>query len=294
MDNVVPARGGKSLFEALSRLPKELQLFGEARATMPPGTLDAMAAAGMEDVQVGIEALSTRLLRKIGKGTTALQNLEVMKQCEALGMPRLSGNLILQFPGSDEEDVAETLRILDWALPFRPLKAIPFWLGYGSPVWADPKAYGIRRTFNHPHYGRLFPASVLKTLTLMVQGYHGGVHRQQRLWKPVWERVRAWRREYEALHRSPGAGPILACRDGGDFMIIHQRRLEASPMTHRLEGRSREIYRFCKRPRGLLRILARFPGLSEEALRPFLRMMVEKRLMAEEGDRYLSLAVPLR
>ncbi len=291
MDNVLPARRGKALFEAVSHLPMELRLFGEVRAGLSPGTLAAMAAAGMEDVQVGIEALSTALLRKIGKGTTLLQNMEIMRRCEAPGMPRLNGNLILQFPGSDEEDVAETLRALEWTQPFRPLKAIPFWLGYGSPVWAGPEACGIHRTFNHPDYAHLFPPGVLKTLTLVVQGHHGGVRRQQRLWKPVRERVRAWRRSYEALHRAPGAGPILEARDGGDFMIIHQRRCQGPPMTHRLEGRSREIYRFCERPRGFPRILARFPDLSEEALRPFLRMMVDKRLMVEEGDRFLSLAV---
>lgn len=291
MDNVLPVRGGKALFEAVSHLPMELRLFGEVRAGLSPDTLAAMAAAGMEDVQVGIEALSTGLLRKIGKGTTALQNLEIMRRCEAPGMPRLSGNLILQFPGSDKEDVAETLRALEWALPFRPLRAIPFWLGYGSPVWADPEAYGIHRTFNHPYHAHLFPPRILKTLILLVQGHHGGVRRQQRLWKPVRERVRAWRRSYEALHRAPGAGPILEARDGAGFMIIHQRQLQGPPMTHRLEGRSRDIYRFCERPRSLSRILARFSGLCEEALRPFLRMMVDKRLMVEEEDRFLSLAV---
>jgi hypothetical protein len=41
-------------------------------------------------------------------------------------------------------------------------------------------------------------------------------------------------------------------------------------------------------------ILFHFPGFGEEKVAPFLRMMVDKRLMFKEGDRYLSLAVPAR
>jgi hypothetical protein len=41
-------------------------------------------------------------------------------------------------------------------------------------------------------------------------------------------------------------------------------------------------------------ILARFPGFGEDKVGPFLRMMVEKRLMFNEKERYLSLAVPAK
>ena len=45
-----------------------------------------MRSAGMTEVQVGIESLSSKLLKKMSKGTTAIQNLEIMKNCEALGL----------------------------------------------------------------------------------------------------------------------------------------------------------------------------------------------------------------
>ena len=35
---------------------------------------------------LGIEALATSLLKKLNKGTTAIQNLEIMRDCEALGI----------------------------------------------------------------------------------------------------------------------------------------------------------------------------------------------------------------
>ena len=293
-DNLLPAKHQQGLFRSLAELPKDLRLFAEMRATTPPGALQAMAAAGVCHLQVGIEALSTRLLRRLRKGTTTLLNLEIMKRCEAPGMPQLDANLILRFPGSGEEEVRETLHALEFAAPFRPLRAIPFWLGYGSPVWQNPRAHGIQRVFNPPYYSRLFPEDILRSLVLMIQGFHGGVRRQQRLWRPVRDRVRRWQRTYAELHRAPRSRPILSYRDGGTFLVIYERRRGEDPMTHRLQGTSREIYLFCDRNRSFRSIVQRFDRQGEDRLRTFLRMLQGKRLLFEEDDRYLSLAVPIR
>jgi radical SAM superfamily enzyme YgiQ (UPF0313 family) len=254
--------------------------------------LAAMGKAGMREVQVGIESLSTDLLRKINKGTTAIDNLEIMKNCETPGLPNLTGNLILAFPSSDEQDVSETLSNLDFALPFRPLKGIPFWLGYGSAVWQRPASYGIKRVHNHPFYKHLFPPEIIRGLRLIIQGYQGGVMYQNRLWRPVREKIEAWHKSYSELHKDPGCEPILSFQDGRDFMIIRERRAGNYDMTHKLKETSRRIYLFCQTQRSLKQILSKFPAFGEEKVRPFLNMMVDKRLMFSEADRYVSLAVP--
>ncbi len=294
MDNLLPSKDLEGLFEKIAALKKDLRLFAEIRATASLGELSAMANAGMREVQVGIEALSSSLLKKIRKGTSAIQNLEIMKNCEAPGLPRLSSNIILEFPGSDQMDVEETLANLEFALPFRPLKGISFWLGYGSPVWQDPKSYGLKRVHNHPRYAKLFPPEIFRGLKLIIQGYHGGLRHQQRLWRPVKKRLDAWNTAYSQLHQHPGSDPVLSYQDGGTFLIIRQRRHGADDMTHRLKDTSRKIYLFCEKNRSLSQILARFPGFGEEKVRPFLNMMVDKKLMFREGERFLSLAVPNR
>ncbi len=293
VDNLLPPKDLRGLFDRIARLGRDLRLFAEVRATTSRDELAAMGAAGMQEVQVGIEALSSRLLRRLNKGTTALENLEIMKNCETPGLPRLSGNLILGFPSSDQEEVAETLTTLEFAFPFRPLKAIPFWLGYGSPVWDSPETFGLKRTYNHRFYTHLFPKELLSGLTLMMQGYVGNVRAKTRLWRPVEQKVKEWQTRYERLHRGPASEPVLSYRDGGDFLIIKERRLDGLDMTHRLQGSSRKMYLFCGTARSLAAITARFPGFGEAKIRPFLAMMVAKRLMFEERGRYLSLAVPV-
>ena len=294
MDNLLPPKNLKALFESLAGLGKDLCLFAEIRATTSADELLAMGRAGAAEVQVGIEALSTRLLRKLNKGTTAIQNVEIMKNCQAGDLPDLSANLITGFPGSDETDVEETLRTLQFVLPFRPLKATPFWLGYGSPVWLDPKAYGIRKLRNHPSYAYLFPPEILSRLRLMLQGYEGGVKTQQRLWGPVTRAMSAWRNTYDDLHNASNTDPVLSYQDGGTYLIIRERRRSEDDITHRLRGSSRGIYLFCERNRSVSEIVERFPGFGQEKILPFLNMMVDKKLMFREGERYLSLAVPLR
>lgn len=293
MDNMIPVKGSDKVFQQLGMLKKDFQFFGEIRASTPRRVLKKMKVAGMDEVQIGIEALCTDLLNKMNKGTTAIQNLEIMKNCEEFGIVSAS-NLIVHFPGSDCEDVEETLRCLDFALPFRPLRLVRFWLGLGSTVWHDPKAFGIREIFNHPNYSRLFPDEVCKSLTFMIQAYRGDLKYQKKNWRPVKEKVRVWKKTYTELNKDPLSEPILSFRDGRDFLIIRHRRLKSKPFTHRLVGTSRSIYLFCQQHRSLKRIVDHFQAIPAERIEAFLKLMIDKKLMFSEGKKYLSLAIPAR
>jgi ribosomal peptide maturation radical SAM protein 1 len=292
VDNVLPRNTSADIFNQLKTLKKDLRLFSEIRASTPLTQLESMRDAGMRELQVGIEALSTGLLKKLKKGTTTIQNLEIMKNCESLGLINIS-NLILQFPGSEQSDVDETLKNLEFALPYRPLKVVNFWLGLESPVWRNPADYRIKAVFNHPNWRYLFPAAVYRQLLFMIQAYRGDAGNQKKIWQPVKAAVEDWTSIYHELHTEPSPEPILSFRDGRDFLIIRQRRLGSEPLTHRLVGSSRLIYLFCRRHRPLRRIRARFSSIGEDKIVAFLKVMVGKKLMFEENDKYLSLAVPI-
>lgn len=292
-DNLLPLKTSRDIFNRISRLGKDFRLFGEIRATTPESVLKAMQAAGMQEVQIGIEALSTRLLKKLNKGTTTIQNIEIMKYCEMTGISN-SSNLILHFPGSDQKDVDETLRNLDFVLCFRPLKRVHFWLGLGSLVWQNPETFGLKSVFNHRNYAHIFPPDVFKAMRFTIQSYRGDLGLQRRLWRPVEKKLNAWKKSYGELHKGPRHENILSFRDGRNFMIIRQRRLNGQPLTHRLEGTSRAIYLFCMQHRSLKRILTRFPSVATDSVEAFLKMMVNKKLMFQENHNYLSLAVPAK
>jgi len=291
MDNSIPYTKDVRLFEEISSIGVDLRLFCEIRAGVSLGVLKSMARAGVHEVQAGIEALSTSLLKKLNKGTTALDNIELMRNCESLETMSLNGNLIMEFPLSDQKDVDETLRTMDFSFPFLPPKGISFWLGFGSPAWSNPMAFNITRTGNHPFYRHLFPKKVLAGLVLMIQGYRADKSLQKKLWAPVRKKLAQWAESYDSLHTGRLHEPILSHQDGGGFLIIRQRRPGNAHMIHRLEGASRRIYLFCESQRSLSEILGFSDGIAHDKVLAFLRMMEDKRLMFSEGDRYLALSL---
>jgi ribosomal peptide maturation radical SAM protein 1 len=293
VDNVLPRNFSNKVFKKMGSLKKDFQLFAEIRANTRASELANMHGAGMQELQIGIEALSTSLLKKLNKGTSAIQNLEIMRNCEALGIVNCS-NLILHFPTSNEQDVAETLRNLEFALPFRPLQTVSFWLGLGSPVWQNPAIYGIKAVFNHPNWSRLFPPKISRSLDFIIQAYQGDLGYQKKIWQPVKRKVARWQKSYTALQRGSISSPILSFRDGRDFLIIKQRQYQVDSIKHRLVGTSRLIYLFCMQYRSLKCIRNQFPAFAEDKIVAFLKMMIDKKLMFEERGRYLSLAVPTK
>jgi len=125
----------------------------------------------------------------------------------------------------------------------------------------------------------------------MVQAYRGDLVKQHNLWRPVIRQVKAWQRNYSDLRASSSGEPILGFQDGRDFLIIFHRRSEQQLETHRLTGSSRRIYLFCRKQQSLQTICRTFPKFGEEKILAFFNTMVAKKLMFNEGDRYLSLAI---
>ncbi|MFW5989391.1 MAG: RiPP maturation radical SAM C-methyltransferase [Desulfosudaceae bacterium] len=292
MDNALPPAQSRHTLELLAERGKDLQYFAELRANTSRLVLEQLGSSGMSEVQIGLEALSSNLLRKMNKGATALDNLTVMKHCEALGLKNLA-NLIFHFPGSDETDVSETLDTIRFARVFRPPRIVYFWLGRHSPVWRQPRKFGLKAVFNHPFYKYLFPADVYRQVRFPIQDYRGDKQVQRRIWRPVDRAVRQWHQDYEQLRRQASAGPILIRQDGGSFLIIRERRISEEPVNHRLEGYSRKIYLFCDLPRPLEEVCQRFAPLPADRIQAFTAMMIDKGLMFKEKGRILSLAVPV-
>lgn len=290
MDNLIPFKNADDIFEKIITLKKDFSFFCEIRANISHDNLTIMRKAGVRYVQVGIESLSSNLLHKINKGTTAIQNMEIMKNCEATGITNNS-NLILYFPTSDEDDVKETLKALEFADVFRPLTTVRFQLGLGSPVMNASKSFGIKSAFNHKNYKILFPEAINTSVRFLNQGYKGDLGIQKKLWKPVTKRMLEWETSYKKLHDTPNATPILTYRDGKDFLIIKKRKTDGEHDTHRLTGESRGIYLFCDKNRSFEEIKNRFSKLSSQAIFSFLSMMTDKKLIFEDNERYLSLAI---
>ena len=286
-DNALPPAEAGRFFARTSRWDLDTRFFAEIRIPRSAAEWHRYRAGGLTSIQVGIEALSDSLLARMNKGTTGLDNIAAMKFAAEAGID-LDGNLILEFPGSTDREVAETLRLLELVLPYRPLAAASFFLGQGSPVSREPGRFGIRAVTPHPHNRALFPARIRAGLDLLILGYRGDRVEQRRRWRPVRRAIRAWHR----FHRDRASKrPPLTMRDGGDFLLIRQERPGQPVLHHRLRGLSRRIYLACARPVDKKVLLERLMTGKEDQLTGFLRQMEEKKLMAGLNGRWLALAV---
>ncbi len=118
-DNALPVRQADQFFQRQRQLQQDRRFFAEVRATGDHRRLVDYAQGGLQTIQVGIESLSNSLLRKMAKGAAVIDNIAIMKHSATANI-RLEGNLILEFPGSDAAEVAETITNLDFVLPFPP------------------------------------------------------------------------------------------------------------------------------------------------------------------------------
>ncbi len=288
MDNCLPIKGALRLFASLAEHGVDYRFFAELRAVYKRKDFALLRKGGLKWVQIGIEALSASLLKRLNKGTKLIDNVACMRHCEEQGL-ELEANLILHFPGSTREEVSETLRVLEFCFPFRPLRTVSFWLGYGSHVFRYPKEFGIKTLYPHPYYRILWPKEVYTKLIPLVWEYRADRTKQRRLWAPVEKRVRQWQEQYTRLKAQKG--PLLSFRDGGNFLLIRQVLPSGEVLHHRLTGISREIYLFLTDHRSMKEIQEKFPHLTLEKLKGFLADLTLKRLVFEHDGRYLALAI---
>jgi ribosomal peptide maturation radical SAM protein 1 len=294
VDNIMRHRGVEELAHAIAALDRDLDLFYENRANLKAKELLALWEAGLSATQFGIEALSTSMLKRIGKGTTMIQNLEVMRLCTELEIDHIA-NLITDFPGSTEAEVNETVLLIDeFAGAYQPLHLYPFELGRGSTVDALRARFGIVNVRNADRYRPGLPDDVWSRLELIDLDFELDAPRVD--WSPVHEAVERWTRRHNRQDQLVGArgeslgGKLLVYRDCVDFLIIEDLR-DGELSSGTFEGLYKDVYLECLSTHSLGALAERFPDASEADLQTVLDFFVEGRLMVREGDRYLSLAL---
>ena len=286
-DNALPPKEADLFFGTLAKEQTDYDFFAEVRVITDPARPPLYRQGGLSSIQVGIESLSTSLLKKMHKGTTAIENIAAMRQSAEAGI-MLDGNLITEFPGSTAQEVQETLDTLDVVLPYSPLANASFFLGHGSPVATNPKEYGILAVTQHPKNRKLFPVEVLKNLDMLIKDYRGDRTRQRKMWQPVTEKISQWQKFHK--NRNP-LQPALCYRDGSTFLLIRQEQRHGPVLQHRLQGTSRSIYLFCRRIRTMEEIYLEFPNIPQATLLGFLQNLSKKKLIFCEDNRYLALAI---
>jgi ribosomal peptide maturation radical SAM protein 1 len=261
----------------------DLGLFYEVKANLTLEQVQLLAAAGVRGIQPGIESLSDHVLRLMNKGTTTLQNVQLLRWCEEQGVVA-EWNLLYGFPGEDPADYEAMLPIIDAIDFLRPPSGLgPVRLDRFSPYHADPVRHGIVDVRPMAVYHHLYdlPEAELARVACYFDFAYADGRRPLTYAGPVVDRVQRW--------MASGSSGRLTLRQDGDRVVLTDTR-PTSRGEVALTGWRAEVYAAADRVATLARLRER-TGIPADRLERFVDACVTRRLMLRTGDRVLALAV---
>lgn len=291
VDNVLAPEFLERGLTELAERPPGVPLMVEVRPDIGRETVAQMASAGV-GMQPGIESLDDHALRLMGKGTTALQNIRLLKWAREAGV-QVFWNYIYGLPGEREEDYEAVLTLLP-AVRFLgpPTTAGPVMLQRHSPYFQDQERYGFRDVRPVSAYRYLYPFGdgALRRIAFFFDFEFEESRRPPDSVRTLAAALRQWQREPDdgALVVVTDDPRRLELRDGRQDRVVD--RLVLDELDSRLYSEAAAIA-------SRRRLLEAARGSDDPAAASCddvdarLTRLVRQRLMVRVGDRYLSLAL---
>ncbi len=294
VDNILDMNYFKHFVPELARADRKVALFYEVKANLKRRHVEMLAEAGVQRIQPGIESLSSHVLKLMRKGTTALQNVQLLKWCKQYGV-HPDWNLLYGFPGETREDYESTLRLLRAIRFFTPPSSCgSVRLDRFSPYFTNPAALGFTNVRPLEVYSYIYPFDEQSLARIAV--FFDYDYAPSNDPSGFAENVIAYTEEWK---RNPENGTLSAIQRGDGTLGLVDSRSDAVEPEIVLSGLEKEAYEFCEETRSFAVIAGhlreRFPNecFEEHNLRAFLDSLVSHHLMAKEGSNYLNLAIPV-
>jgi hypothetical protein len=172
-----------------------LDIFYEQKANLPRERLVLLKHAGINSIQPGIEALSSELLTLMRKGTTARQNVGLLRDARGVKIS-LAWALLWGFPGDRPAWYEETLAILPLLHHLQPPGGFgPVSFDRFSPYFDHAEQFGISDLRPFLGYRDFLPAgaAVEKVAYHFIGTYRCAANEAPDLVRAVNKAVKAWR-----------------------------------------------------------------------------------------------------
>jgi len=225
VDNILPQAYVSEVLPRL-RTPQGATIFYEVKANLGERELSALAAAGVRQIQPGIEALSTSTLKLMRKGSTAFVNLRLLLGCVRHGIEPV-WNLLVGFPGEGEEVYRMYVEQLGRLVHLWPPQGVAQ-VRYDrySPYHQRPQEWGLKlRRFDF--YPLIYPFSEesLEQMAyfFMDENYEAPYLQALSPWMgKLWQSVQHWRSRWQG--RDGALPPALVLqREGAAERVIDTR-----------------------------------------------------------------------
>lgn len=291
VDNILPKNYFQEVFPFIET-PAHAELFYEVKADLSESDVQILAKARVRSIQPGIEALATSTLKLMKKGTSAFQNLMLLKHCAMYDIYPV-WNLLIGFPGEGEEVYQKY--IVDMPLLVHlppPSGAFPVRFDRYSPYFTKAKEYELDlKPFDF--YELTYPFSKeslaqlayyfsdhnfsAKYFTTMSR-YLGKVKEQAAKW------MARWTQGGQTLM------PKLFFKDNGSSTVIYDSRSGVATLHEVGAAGKQALEQLSKKKTipDLARILSHIPNFDAAKEVAFLQ---KHGLVFQEHDQFLSLVL---
>lgn len=291
-DNILDMSYLRTLFPDLVKRASGYSLFYETKSNLRKDQVVLLAAAGITAIQPGIESFSTAILKLMGKGTTMMQNAQLLKWCKELGI-NVYWNVLFGFSGEDPEEyerMADLFEVVSHLEP--PRSCAQMRLDRFGPYWSAPERYGISNMRHFWSYDLVFsglPEEERERLAYFFEHEYEDGSDPWTVARPVIEATAAWRRAAGARAtlelRMTNAGPTVfdtrPCRTEESFHLTAQ----GLALLRALDG--------FRRRQSLPEAIRQQEGveITDAECEQLLSDFIARRFIIEENDLVLSLVI---
>jgi ribosomal peptide maturation radical SAM protein 1 len=290
-DNILDMTYLRTLLPELVAQGKQYRLFYETKSNLRKEHVELLAAAGVTALQPGIESLSTPILKLMGKGTSRLQNVQLLKWSVELRV-WVTWNLLYGFPGEEPGEYDEMADLLPslYHLP-APTGAAKIRLDRFGPYWKSPERHGLVNVRPFWSYDFAFagvPDQERARLAYFFEGDYADGREPETYTQAVIKRTGEWRRAARAKARLE-----LRTSDSGPFVFDTRpgRRDEVFPLTPAALALVRALDGFRSRASLVDAVQRQGIEVSEAECERLLHECLTRRFVIEENGICLSVIV---
>jgi len=287
VDNILDMAYLSSVLPELKRRGLQLNLFYETKANLRKHQLRLLHDAGVTAIQPGIESFSTSILGLMRKGTSAAQNIQLLKWCSEAGI-EACWNLLYGFPGEDPDQYRAMVPMIDSITHLQPPRGFgPIRLDRFSPYFRSASEFGLCNLRPDRSYTYIYdlPADQLFDLAYYFEYDYADGRDPNAYVHDAVAVVRHWLGHYEP-HR-------LVYVDHGDCLAIWDQRPGAAQRLTILRKDERLLYLLCDQHRSLRSLERSFRDFPLAEIEAVLDSFITRKLMLKIDGHYLSLAVQL-
>ena len=291
-DNILDHRYFEEFFPELARQQPAAGILYFTKANLDKYQVRLLKMSGCSEIQPGVESLSTDVLRKINKGIDMLRNVQLLKWCKEYGVVPY-WNLIYGFPDEDPRAYRDVPGVIEQITHLQPpFSCGRFRLERFSEYFNNAPRYGlevVRPFASYRHVYRNLDSRQLTDIAYYFEYGYADRRDVQVYAQPVRDAVECWQQRHSSA--------VLCFTTNAEGIELYDSR-SGEMRVAGIRGWRSEAYRLCDSvttPRTVRKRLLELGhgDISDAEIRDELDGFVARGLMLMEGNRYLSLAIPV-